>query len=64
MDTGKPIFAQVLDFLPVYEFHQCVQRCREDSPDRSVERRPCKEIGRNTKNFESSTPLDTGEHIC
>jgi hypothetical protein len=26
MDTGKPIFAQVMDFLPVYEFHQCVQR--------------------------------------
>ena len=26
MDTGKPIFAQVTDFLPVYEFHQCVQR--------------------------------------
>ena len=26
MDTGKPIFAQVMDFLPVCEFHQCVQR--------------------------------------
>ena len=26
MDTGKPIFAQVMDFLSVYEFHQCVQR--------------------------------------
>jgi len=26
MDTGKPIFAQVMDFLPVYEFHQCVLR--------------------------------------
>jgi hypothetical protein len=26
MDTGKPIFAQLMDFLPVYEFHQCVQR--------------------------------------
>ena len=22
----KPIFAQLMDFLPVYEFHQCVQR--------------------------------------
>jgi hypothetical protein len=26
MDTGKTIFAQVMDFLPVYEFHKCVQR--------------------------------------
>ena len=26
MDTGKPIFAQIMDFLPAYEFHQCVQR--------------------------------------
>ncbi len=28
MDTGKPVFAQIMDFLPVYEFHQCVQRYR------------------------------------
>jgi hypothetical protein len=26
MDTGKTIFAQLMDFLPVYEFHKCVQR--------------------------------------
>jgi hypothetical protein len=26
MDTGKTIFAQIMDFLPVYEFHKCVQR--------------------------------------
>ena len=26
MDTGKTIFAQLIDFLPVYEFHKCVQR--------------------------------------
>jgi len=26
MDTGKPIFAQIMDFLPTYEFHQCVRR--------------------------------------
>jgi len=25
MDTGKPIFAQIMDFLPTYEFHQCVR---------------------------------------
>jgi hypothetical protein len=26
MIPGKTIFAQLMDFLPVYEFHQCVQR--------------------------------------
>jgi hypothetical protein len=26
MDIGKTIFAQLMDFLPVYEFHKCVQR--------------------------------------
>ena len=26
METGKTIFAQLMDFLPIYEFHQCVQR--------------------------------------
>jgi hypothetical protein len=25
MDTGKTIFAQLMDFLPVYEFQKCVQ---------------------------------------
>ena len=26
MNSGKTIFAQLMDFLPTYEFHQCVQR--------------------------------------
>src|SRR4030066_254382 len=26
MDTGKPVFAQIMDFLPTYEFNQCVRR--------------------------------------
>src|SRR5512136_2851733 len=26
MISGKTIFAQLMDFLPIYEFHQCVQR--------------------------------------
>ena len=26
MDPGKTIFTQVMEFLPVYEFHKCVQR--------------------------------------
>src|SRR4030043_2171857 len=26
MDTGKPVFAQIMDFLPTYAFHQCVGR--------------------------------------
>lgn len=26
MNTGKSIFAQVMEFLPLYEFHQCVER--------------------------------------
>jgi hypothetical protein len=26
METGKTVFAQLMDFLPVYEFQKCVQR--------------------------------------
>ena len=26
MDTGGTIFAQLMDFLPIYEFHKCVRR--------------------------------------
>ena len=26
MNTGKSIFAQVMEFLPLYEFHQCIER--------------------------------------
>ncbi|MBI5023806.1 MAG: DUF4372 domain-containing protein, partial [Candidatus Omnitrophica bacterium] len=26
MNTGKTIFSQVMEFLPLYEFHKCVQR--------------------------------------
>jgi hypothetical protein len=26
MDIGKTVFAQIMDFLPVYEFQKCVQR--------------------------------------
>jgi hypothetical protein len=26
MDIGKTMFAKLMDFLPVYEFHKCVQR--------------------------------------
>jgi hypothetical protein len=26
MDTGKPVLAQIMDFLPTYKFHQCVRR--------------------------------------
>ena len=26
MNSGKTIFAQLMDFLPIYEFHQCVQQ--------------------------------------
>jgi len=26
MDTGNPIFAQIMDFLPRYDFQQCIQR--------------------------------------
>ena len=26
MNSGKTIFAQLMDFLPTYEFHQCVKR--------------------------------------
>ena len=26
MNAGKTVFAQLMNFLPVYEFHQCVER--------------------------------------
>ena len=26
MNSGKTVFAQLMDFLPTYEFHQCVER--------------------------------------
>jgi len=26
MNTGKTVFAQVMDFLPLYDFHKCVER--------------------------------------
>ena len=26
MNTGKTIFSQVMEFLPMYEFHKCVER--------------------------------------
>ena len=28
METGRTVFAQLIDFLPRYDFHQCVQRYR------------------------------------
>ncbi len=28
MNLGKTVFAQLMDFLPMYEFHQCVARYR------------------------------------
>ena len=28
MNSGKTVFAQLMDFLPAYEFHQCVERYR------------------------------------
>lgn len=27
MNIGKTVFSQVIDFLPMHEFHKCVQRC-------------------------------------
>ena len=26
MHSGKTVFSQIMDFLPLYEFHQCVER--------------------------------------
>jgi hypothetical protein len=28
MNTGKTIFAQIMDFLPLHEFRKCVHRYR------------------------------------
>src|SRR3989339_2041651 len=30
MNTGKTIFSQVMEFLPLYEFHKCVQYYQGD----------------------------------
>ena len=30
MNSGKTVFAQLMEFLPTYEFHRCVQRYRGD----------------------------------
>ena len=30
MNTGKTIFSQVMEFLPLYEFHKCIQRYHGD----------------------------------
>jgi hypothetical protein len=30
MNSGKTVFAQLMDFLPIYEFRQCVERYRGD----------------------------------
>jgi len=30
MNSGKTVFAQLMDFLPTFEFHQCVERYRGD----------------------------------
>ena len=35
MNTGKTIFSQVMEFLPLYEFHKCVQRYQGDYKARS-----------------------------
>lgn len=30
MHTGRYVFAQIMDYLPMYEFHKCVDRYRGD----------------------------------
>jgi hypothetical protein len=30
MNSGKTVFAQLMDFLPAYEFYRCVERYRGD----------------------------------
>jgi len=30
MNLGKTIFSQIMDFLPLYEFHKCVERYSGD----------------------------------
>jgi len=30
MHAGRFVFSQVMDFLPMYEFHKCVKRYRGD----------------------------------
>jgi hypothetical protein len=35
MNSGKTVFAQLMDFLPTYEFHQCVGRKKSNAPTRS-----------------------------
>ena len=35
MNTGKTLFSQVMDFLPLYEFRQCVHRYQGDYKTKS-----------------------------
>ena len=30
MNSGKTVFAQLMEFLPTYEFHRCIERYRGD----------------------------------
>ncbi len=30
MNTGKTVFSQIIEFLPLYEIHKCVQRYHGD----------------------------------
>ncbi len=30
MSTGKPVFAQIVDFLPIYTFRRSMARCPSD----------------------------------
>jgi len=30
MHSGRTVFSQVMDFLPLPEFRRCVERCRGD----------------------------------
>ena len=35
MNTGKTVFSQVMEFLPLYEFRKCVQRHQGEYKARS-----------------------------
>ena len=35
MNTGKMLFSQVMDFLPLHEFRQCVRRYQGDYKTKS-----------------------------
>jgi hypothetical protein len=58
MDTRQPIFAQVMEFLPRYDFQKCVQRY--GAPATSPVKRPCHNSPFTLRHAQVNGSLRTG----